>query len=682
MLEFIDVSKAYGAQVLLSKVSFRIGEGDRIGLVGANGSGKTTLFRLAVGEEFPDSGTIQKKKGITIGYLPQEVDVQKQGAVLDEVLSALPEYHRVYRQICELDAVERGGGGTAELREERVDLAIQYEQLGGDGVRAEAGRILFGLGFSPGDLMRPLSTLSGGWHMRVNLAKLLIARPDLLLLDEPLNHLDLPSILWLEEYLKGFKGAYVIVAHDREFLNRAVRRIIEVDHGTLTQYSGNYDVYRRRKEEDFHHRVKAYKTQRAKIREVEEFIARNRARKDRARQVQSRLKMLEKMEKLTEPVSPRELVFSFPQPERSGSQVLHLVGISLSFGAHRVFDGVDLVLNRGDKVAVVGVNGMGKSTLLKIAAGVLPPDCGERKTGHNVSVGYFAQHQLEALRPERTVLEEIYTVVRGESLAQVRSLLGAFLFTGSDVEKKVSLLSGGEKSRLALAKLMIRPANLLIMDEPTSHLDIASREVLELALSRYSGTLLFSSHDRRFIDAIADRVIEVDRGMLTEYCGNYSYYAWKKGADKGAAAQIDVQRSASDNASSKRTVRDERRERKRLEAELRNEIYRLVKPIRDKVKSLEKSISEMESQIAKLETELADPTLYSYFPDQVREKVSLLARLRRELDKSLEEWGSAILAAEETEAEIRGRMEQQGITVRLSEAKGEGLQGERGPWKV
>jgi ATP-binding cassette subfamily F protein 3 len=667
VLEFIDVSKSYGSHAILKRASFRIGDGERIGLVGANGSGKTTLFRLIAGEESPDEGSIQSKKGMTLGFLPQEINVRQDGRILDEVLAAVPAYFQAAQEITRIDLSLRLGEENADdLLRQKALLGIRMEELGGEGVRARATAILAGLGFSEADLERPLSTLSGGWHMRVKLARILMARPELLLLDEPTNHLDLPAIIWFENYLKSFDGAYVIVAHDREFLNRTVDRIVEVDRGTLFQYSGNYDLYRRRKAEAEEHHLKAWKTQQSRLREIDDFIARNRARKDRASQVQSRLKMLEKMERVEAPRgASRGIDFQFAQPERSGGSVLMLQGIHKSYGEKRVFGGVDFSLSRGEKVGLIGINGMGKSTLLKIAAGYLPFDMGERTLGHNVSVGYFAQHQLEALSPLRTVLEEIYTVVRDESLSTVRSLLGAFLFSGDDVEKKVSVLSGGEKSRLALAKLMLRPANFLIMDEPTNHLDIDSREVLESALRQYSGTLLFSSHDRRFIDAVASGVVEVERGLLTPFAGNYSYYEYKKREEAQAAAAVahpqarSVPGGAGNGAAGlvERTLRDDRKDRKRREAELRSELYRRVRPLRDRVESLEGEIAAIEQAIRDLENDLADPSLYSAAPERVRDKGVSLARNRRELNEKMDLWELAVLEAENAEQEVRSEFD-------------------------
>lgn len=657
MLDFVQVSKAYGSQVLLDSVSFRIGDGERIGLVGANGSGKTTLLRLIVGAESPDSGALQMKKNLRIGFLPQEIQPQEVGTVLEDVLGALPHYFAAFQERRSLDRRIQSGQATDTELAHKVVVDATYEELGGDTVRARAEEILGGLGFGVHEFGRSLATLSGGWHMRVRLARLLLAEPELLLLDEPTNHLDLPSMLWFEQYLRHFSGSYVVIAHDREFLNRSVSRIVEVDRGQLGQHNGNYDFYRQRKAEALEHQLKNFRSQQARIKELEDFIARNRVRKDRARQVQSRIKMLDRVERIEAPRTEREIGFQFPRPERSGAHPLRLNSVVKRYGEKTVLDGLDLVLPRGEKVAIIGVNGMGKSTILKIAAGQLPIEGGTCELGHNTSVGYFAQHQLEALDPARTVLEEMFLVSRDETLSQLRSLLGAFLFSGDDVEKKVAVLSGGEKSRVALAKMLLRPANLLIMDEPTNHLDIASREMLEEALRQYDGTLLFSSHDRRFIDAVATRVVELCPDGAVEYLGNYSYYVWKRG-ELVAQGQLASGSGAADGAGDVvRTAKDDRKDRKRREAQMRQVLFAEVRPLQDAAAALEAEIQATEETIAALERELADPAIYQSAPVRAREKATAVARLRRELDGLMDRWEVAALTAEEAEEEVRTRYE-------------------------
>jgi len=652
VLDFVQVSKAYGSQILLERVFLRIGDHERIGLVGANGSGKTTILRLIVGLESPDEGSLQMKKNLRIGYLPQEIQPQEVGTVLDEVLDARPEFFALYRERRELEHAIAATGGLDEELQRKAYVDAAFEDAGGDTHRAQAEEILGGLGFAADEMERPLATLSGGWHMRVRLARLLLAEPELLLLDEPTNHLDLPSMLWFEQYLKSFSGSYVIIAHDREFLNRTIERTVEVDRGQIGQHSGNYDFYRVRKAEELDHQGKNYRTQQTKLKELEDFIARNRVRKDRAKQVQSRIKALDKIVRLEPPRTGREIGFRFPRPERSGAHPLRLNKVVKRYDDLTVLNGLDLSLARGEKMAVIGVNGMGKSTMLKVAAGALGIEGGERELGHNTSVGYFAQHQLEALDPNKTVLEEIFSVSREETLSQLRSLLGAFLFSGDDVEKKVSVLSGGEKSRVALAKLLLRPANLLIMDEPTNHLDIASREMLEDALQQYDGSLLFASHDRRFIDAVATRVIELSPSGAVEYLGNYSYYVWKRdqmvagASPEGASFQGSV-------APAERTPRDDRRDRKRREAELRQLLYRDVRPLQKEAHSLESQIATCEETIVALERDLGDPDIYLSAPEKAREKATQVAQLRRDLEDLLDSWEVAALAAEEAEDRVR-----------------------------
>ena len=662
MLEFLSVTKGYGSELLLDDVSFRVGDSDKAGLVGANGSGKTTIFRLIVGDEVPEGGTIQSKRGLTVGYLPQEIDVGRDSRVLEEVLSSRTEFHSLYMELERFDSDEKLGlhsplpqAERDALASRRVMLFARYQELGGDTVVARAREILSGLGFTQGDFLRPVSQLSGGWHMRVILARLLLGDPELMLLDEPTNHLDLPSMEWFEQYLKSYGGSYIIVSHDREFLNRTVARIAEVDGGKVRNYSGNYDFFRDKKEEQLEHRAKAFRQQLVRIREIEDFIARNRVRKDRAKQVQSRLKMLDKIDRLEAPMGARQLGFSFAQPPRSGAAVLKLAAVAKSYGDVPVFHGLDVTLSRGDKVAIIGENGRGKSTILKIAAGSLSVDSGERLLGHNVSVGYFAQHQLEALNADRTVLQEMMAVVRDESMSQVRSFLGAFLFSGEDVEKKVGILSGGEKSRLALARLMLRPANFLIMDEPTNHLDIASREVLEEALRQFSGTLLLASHDRRFIDALTTRVMAIEPEGVVEYPGNYTYYSWKRAEALASRVPVDGGRVGSLEHPS---PRNDKKERKRLEAKIRTEIYREVKPLQEEVARLEKAIGGCEERIAGLETELADPVIYSVFPEKAREKSRELREVRDGLSAHLDDWEKAMTRADEAEAVVRARYDQ------------------------
>ncbi|MGE5827560.1 MAG: ABC-F family ATP-binding cassette domain-containing protein, partial [Micromonosporaceae bacterium] len=484
MIQLDDISKGFGGQLLFRDLTWRIAERERIGLVGPNGAGKTTLCRILAGMEEPDSGQVSRPRGVTVGYLAQEAAGQASGSVLAEALSG-------------------------------------FEALGGYRLETQARAILSGLGFRPDQLMQPLTVFSGGWRMRAALARLLLLAPSLLLLDEPTNHLDLASLAWLEDFLTGYDGTVVVVSHVRYFLNRMVTSVADLTPEGLVVYPGDYDdflVEREARRELLEARAR---NQAKRIAEVERFIERFRYKATKARQVQSRIKMLDKVERLEVPGARRQVHFAFPEPPRTGRRVATLTGIHKAYGDNVVYAGVDVAVERGDRLALVGDNGAGKSTLLKILAGVLPFDRGERTLGSHVAVHYYAQHQLDALDSTRTVLEELEAVAPESTHTRLRTILGAFLFSGDSVDKKVAVLSGGEKARLALARMLVRPAALLCLDEPTNHLDLASREVLESALAEFPGTIVFISHDRYFINRIATVVVEVARGQLTPYPGSY-----------------------------------------------------------------------------------------------------------------------------------------------------------------
>ena len=639
MLHLQDVSKSFGEKALFRGVSLRIGPQDRVGLVGRNGSGKTTLFRILSGEINPDDGDVNRARDARIGYLRQEIMSQRDGRLLTEVLGGMPGWHEARERLAALrrqvsDATE---ADAPRLLDALVTQEALYENLGGDGLAGEARAILAGLGFQESRFDEPLGKLSGGWQMRAELARLLVGRPALLLLDEPTNHLDMESMLWFERYLARFTGALVMVAHDREFLNRTVGRIIEVDQGRVKEFSGDYDTYRKKKADEERLAEKHYRDQQIQIRQIEDFIARNRVRKDRAKQVQSRMKGLERIERLEAPRSAEGSIrVRFPQPVRSGADVLSVSDLTKDYGDGPVFEGMSFKLFRGDKVALVGVNGAGKSTLLKIVTGRLQPTSGAAELGYNVDVAYYAQHQIEELDPTRTVFEEAMRTDSTGTVSEMRNLLGAFRFSGKDVDKMVSYLSGGEKSRLALARLLIRPANLLLMDEPTNHLDIESREVLEEALRQYQGTLLFTSHDRRFIDAVATRTLELEYGVLADFPGNYSYYRWKREQDEAASSPVRPSATAPKPSSSP-APRELEKERRRREAEFRQALHRELGPAKKRLDELEQSIEESETALAALETVLADPGSY----EDAIASLELTARhgdLIAALNRDMEEW--------------------------------------------
>ena len=529
MIQLDDISKGFGGQTLFRDVTWRIPERERIGLVGPNGAGKTTLCRILAGREEPDTGQVSRPRAVTVGYLPQEVSGGGGGSVLAEALSGCEAVWALEREMENVARQLETAPGEA-LTERYGELQHRFEALGGYRLETEARTILSGLGFRPDDLPRPLAEFSGGWRMRAALARLLLLAPSLLLLDEPTNHLDLASLGWLEDFLTGYAGTVVVVSHDRYFLNRMVTSIADLTPEGLIVYPGDYDdflVEREARRELLEARAR---NQAKRIAEVERFIERFRYKATKARQVQSRIKMLDKVERIELPGARRQVHFAFPEPPRTGRRVATLTGIYKAYGDNVVYAGIDVAVERGERLALVGENGAGKSTLLKMLAGVLPFDRGERLLGSHVAVHYYAQHQLDALDPTRTVLEELEAVAPESTHTRLRTILGAFLFSGDSVEKKVAVLSGGEKARLALAKMLARPAALLCMDEPTNHLDLASKEVLEEALFGFTGTIVFISHDRYFINRIATQVVEVEHGHLTTHLGTYDDYLDHKSA--------------------------------------------------------------------------------------------------------------------------------------------------------
>ncbi len=537
MIHISNLSKNYGNKVLYKNASFQLNTGEKIGLVGPNGAGKTTIFRILVNEEGYESGQVAKPERVVIGYFSQNIEDMHGRSVLDEVKSAAGRLPIIQKQLLDFElklAEPMGDDEMTRILEEYGELQAEFEQRGGYDLDSRAAEIITGLGIPPADHGRDTGTFSGGWKMRIALAKILILNPDVLLMDEPTNHLDLESIVWLESWLKNFKGSLLMTSHDREFMNRLVSKIIEVANQTVTVYGGNYDFYEREKEIRKEQLIAAGKRQDEMLAKEEEFIARFAARASHAAQVQSRVKKLEKIDRIEVPSEEKAIHFEWPEPPRGGDEVVKLEGLSKIWeredgGKVSVFQNANALVKRLDRVAVVGVNGAGKSTLLKIIAGQATPTAGKATVGASIEAGYFSQNSLDVLDPRSTVLEEVHSRIPTASLGYVRNLLGAFKFSGDEVDKKISILSGGEKSRVVLATILSNPVNLLILDEPTNHLDIQSRDVLLEAVSRFPGTVMIVSHDRHFLRKMTTRVFRLDHHELTVFNGTWDYYLEKTG---------------------------------------------------------------------------------------------------------------------------------------------------------
>jgi ATP-binding cassette subfamily F protein 3 len=674
VIQLDGITKGFGGQVLFRDVTWRLAARERIGLVGPNGAGKTTLCRILAGLDEPDAGQVSRPRGVSVGYLPQEAAGSVTGSVLAEALSGFDEVWALEREMEDVARTLETAPSEA-LTERYGELQHRFEALGGYRLESQARAILSGLGFRAGEVTRPLTEFSGGWRMRAALARLLLLAPSLLLLDEPTNHLDLASLAWLEDFLTGYDGTVVVVSHDRYFLNRMVTSIADLTPEGLVVYPGDYDdflVEREARRELLEARAR---NQAKRIAEVERFIERFRYKASKARQVQSRIKMLDKVERLELPGARRQVHFAFPEPPRTGRRVATLSGIHKAYGDNVVYAGVDLAVERGERVALVGDNGAGKSTLLKIMAGGLPFDRGERTLGAHVAVHYYAQHQLDALDPARTVLEELEAVAPEATHTRLRTILGAFLFSGDSVDKKVAVLSGGEKARLALARMLVRPAALLCLDEPTNHLDLASREVLESALAGFPGTIVFISHDRYFINRIATMVVEVAHGTLTRYAGSYDDYleARARGgapsppgpavarepsrapgpsarpADAGPPVGPSARAAGGREAPAGPPVAEQAVEPSKPVARLvKKRPSPEVKELRRRVEDVERRIHGLERRIAEIGAALGDPRLY-LDGDRVRAVSGERKAAEEEMAGLLREWEdlSTALAAHE-----------------------------------
>jgi len=638
MIQLSGAAKHFGSKTLFEGLNWALAPQERTGLVGGNGTGKSTLLKILAGLEGPDEGSVSGSKGLTTGYLPQDGLSLSGATVLQECLSVFAHLRDIEKEMEELTTkmseLDHQSAEFEKVADRYHKIETEFQRADGYSLEAQVGTVLNGLGFSREDMQRPTSEFSGGWQMRLGLAKLLLTKPNLLLLDEPTNHLDLEARNWLEQYLENYPYAFVLVSHDRYFLDVTVTRILEIWNKRTYFYTGNYDKYLVQKADRRAQLEAAYSNQKDRIEHLEAFINRFRYQATKAKQVQSRIKELDKIERIEIPSEEKIIHFSFPQPRQSGRIVAEFKNVAKNYGEKKVLAGVNFVLNRGDRVALLGVNGAGKSTLIKLLSGTEPPSAGEFRLGHNVEVDYFAQDQYKALDPNARLLDDLASVAPASDSHQtrLRSLLGSFLFSDDEVFKRIGVLSGGERNRYALARMLLHPANLLLLDEPTNHLDLQAKDVLLGALQKFTGTVVFVSHDRYFIDKLATRVFHIENGALEDYPGNYEDYLWQR--DRQAADPA----LASRNGHGAPLAAD--RENGAAAAKKVNPA--LLRKMEERCGLLEEEIARVEAEIATYEQELAS---FKSAQESIR-LAALIEERRARLKKITKDWEDTAAALE------------------------------------
>jgi len=670
LVVFEQVSLWFGDRSIVEDLDLRVAEHDRIGLVGPNGSGKSTLLKLLAGEQAADGGKVVLRKGMRLGYLPQDLVVGGGKTLIDFVLSSVPGRTELDRQLAEVEReLELLQGGTAseeamhDIAERLGDLHERISHFEEHFTEHEALRILSGLGFKDGDKHRDMGEFSGGWKMRAVLAALLFQQPDLLLLDEPTNHLDMPSVTWFSNFLQRYPRAFFLISHDREFLNEQVSRIVTFEVEGVRQYTGNYERYVKQRAEEETILANKSKNLGREREQMQRFIDRFRAQANKAKAVQSRVKQLEKMEDVQVHGKADVMRFRFPPTERCSIDVLTADGICKAYGARKVLDNVDVRVSRGDRIAIIGPNGAGKTTLLRILANELSRDSGEVRLGHHVKVGYFAQHHADLLHADNTAYQEVAAMNTDAGMTRVRTVMGAFLFSGDDVDKKIKVLSGGERARVALARLLINPGNFLLMDEPTNHLDLGSSESLAESLSTYDGTVLFVSHNRSFVKRLATQIWNLDNGKVEVYPGTLDEYMFAlrsrqeeaerlaRGIKDAPRPQANRGQAAPSQPAEVRVSRQDDKERKRREAEQRQQRNKSFKPLKDKIQKLEGEIEKLEQAQKEVTAQLSDGAVYA----DAKRRGELLARFeeqKSELQKRTAAWEEATLELEAKEAAL------------------------------